>query len=515
MYSWKPPKGTKVVFGFEEFRPGTVEGFCKLFGLRYKQYVLQTRRLDDPRWPAMITEVDRLRSRSMLQWRACWLEEPPHRASDPNAWFELVPAARQFRSADRMREGDHFACSGAGYVCSSKFGACVQDNRWTGLDFLPLVPRRGLGSTAWRQAYATQPLSRGVHHPMMDPQLLERRDQIEDCDPDLTRVGNGTVWAKHIRDDVEILDEVVKALLFVARTHHFRIAGARRIVREHLPSSDFAYSGWPRVRVPGELGGGRTRSITCNALVRLTLIEAGLMTAPRFRPIQTVAASDLEPWVEVLDRRPHPLPPPSFTPEEAQSERVRRNGILAAKSGSSVPVSRSTLTSPQEAIEALQKLAALSSGWLPARIDPDLAPALRGHWFSQTPIAWQLLAPHLPARTVARSNEQDSAACGDAPTFQFQMCVPHRNEWTLGDRHEEPDEAPSKRDIVIGETDFGDWFSTRPTDPFMPDDARVTWWDHETLSPVDEWPSVVAFVCYIVGLLEQGGQLTGNQTQPE
>lgn len=64
-------------------------------------------------------------------------------------------------------------------------------------------------------------------------------------------------------------------------------------------------------------------------------------------------------------------------------------------------------------------------------------------------------------------------------------------------------EHPSPDHIVFAQTGYGDWFAIRSTDPAMPADSQVTWWDHETFAPRDQWPSVAFFLAYLIEMSDR------------
>lgn len=509
MPTWRPPKGTKVVFRFERLKPGAAERFCELFGLRYKEYGFYERNIDDPRWPAMIAEVDRLRAASQLSWSSCWLVEPKPKATDPHSWFQMCAPAREYRSDDKARPNEHFADSDWGKVVSPGLWRFIGEQGWTGLESMPIVTGQSHAPTTWREVYATQPLSRGLDHPLADVRHLEHVIRLTRGDHDVNRVGEDTVRTKDIRTDVAIDHDLTNALLFVCWDKFFRIEGTTRFVREYLPKADFAYNAWAPHEEASQSGPGRPRGLCCNAAVRRALIDAGFMRPTHFGTHPTVAEADVEPWVEILDRRPFPMPPPRYTRDEARAELARRNEALRGTDVASVRAGARAGARFGTVKQARSFLEAFASRWIPASNDEGFEKILRAKSFERLPEAWRELVGLIPTEVDAPSPAQGSCD----PWFQFRMRVPVRNTTTSPERQEDPDESPSRKDIVIGETPFGDWFSIRTSDPALPRDARVTWWDHETLLPVDEWPSVLAFISHLVDLIETMAVSEGRHDQ--
>lgn len=103
------------------------------------------------------------------------------------------------------------------------------------------------------------------------------------------------------------------------------------------------------------------------------------------------------------------------------------------------------------------------------------------------PKAWRMLLPLIP----------ESVDELDSDGIEFECGTPHDDSWHTQNEDNDPD-GPLKGDIVIAWSPNGDWFAIRPSDPAMPEEAAVTWWDHETLHAHHEWPSICAFVAELV-----------------
>jgi hypothetical protein len=165
-----------------------------------------------------------------------------------------------------------------------------------------------------------------------------------------------------------------------------------------------------------------------------------------------------------------------------------------------------TFPSTDEAAAYIEKrLAEGTATWTPARDTDDFEAVKSARLFKRTPKSWQQLAPLLPLDVaVDGATEQDDG-------FDFALAEPEWNDWLGSDEDpEEPDEAPSTDDLVIGRTPFGDWYSFRKTDPALPADARITHWDHETTLPADQWPTVAAFAAAIIEAADRAAASTGG-----
>lgn len=276
---------------------------------------------------------------------------------------------------------------------------------------------------------------------------------------------------------------------------HFSFRYRVRYCVERLPSTDFAYADWSwrADSAPGARG-RLCRSICCNARARKVLIDAGLMRSSWLYPIQIVPAADAQAAI-LDDVIPYPLPLPVYTPEEAEVERARREKLRAAAPR---PESGLTFDSVPAAIEFLEKRAASPRrAWTPAHEHPDFAKIVKSRLFKKPPVAWQLLAPWLPFEAVLEEGEKQ---------FWFTLCAPEWNTWLIADEGD-PDDIPSKHDLVIGQTPFGDWFSIRKGDPLLPADARIREWDHETSTPRDDWASVLGFAAHLIEIADRAAKI--------
>jgi hypothetical protein len=502
MNSWTPPARTKVLFSVEPTKAPTRETWPGVEAKREELFIAlglnpvdsghTTLRIGDPRWPAILEALSG--DRTGFRFGACWFEEPEPKPQ-PDSWF-IVWGPTPFKSPARPPTSVHLAWRDGQDVASGRFRETIEAAGLTGLSWLPLEDSKPTDSSPWFEVFASEPIGRGLDHPLIDPRKYEAYMTSQKFDLS-RRWGERKAKPPYLRSDVRI----ECPLCDYFRSHlppHFRVSGPYRFVREHLPSTDFAYMGWGFERDKGPGYEGRpVRTICCNARARTVLIEAGLVRPMRFEPMLTVLTQDAN--AEVLDRTiSAPMPLPMYTLEEATAERARREALLKR--------SRRKITSYasiEEAVAALETLlAGTPAPWVPSRDDPNFVAIHKSKLYIKTPETWRRIAPLLPV-TVTGSLPTDST---DAP-FEFEMVPPAWNGW-LSDEPGDPDETPSKRDLVIGQTPYGDWFAFRKTDPLLPHDARIVHWDHETASIASEWPSVAAFVSEIVDVISSPGMST-------
>jgi len=120
--------------------------------------------------------------------------------------------------------------------------------------------------------------------------------------------------------------------------------------------------------------------------------------------------------------------------------------------------------------------------------------------WKKTPNAWQRVAPLLPLEFEFHDRANDEL-------IGFALSEPCWNDW-LSDEGDDrdSDERPSRGDLVIARTMWGDWYCVRKSDPLLPQDARVVHWDHETLSICEEWPNIAAFISAVIDWCDRAKQ---------
>lgn len=449
--------------------------------------------LTDKRWPALLNALVTASAERNVEVWICDVIEPPPTADCSDAWFDVAnfDFAPPFKRASAMRPNVHLAQRDSTHVVSEKFIEAVIHNGLSGLEYLSLEDEPNPAPLAWFQVFASNPIGRGLDHPLLDRAAFERTSRELAAAPWLCN-GWTHVWdTSHMKQGAEIGDERLAHLQRIVG-NCFRILGNPRFVREQLPSTDFAYWWSSATHQDCRPGRGRFRDLCCNARVRAALIADGVATPRAFRAMRLVDEHEAD--AEILDRRPLPLPPPTFTPEEAAAERARREAIkLSAPAADTSLRFASWLEAEQYLTMRLNDGTATWTPMSAGRVKEALAnPAARA-----CPKAWRMLLPLIP----------ESVDDPDSGGIEFECGTPRDDMWHEQNEENDPD-SPLKGDIAIAWSPDGDWFAIRPSDPAMPEEARVTWWDHETLRAHQEWPSVCAFVAELVETADRSGRDT-------
>jgi len=437
--------------------------------------------LDDARLPPLMDALEAAGSQG-IELASCFLTEPPPPRS-ADRWYLMKPCARRFFSPSGMRPSQHFATlHEARLLASETLIRVVEEANLTGLDWLPLPDMPDRDPLTWYQVFGTHFLGRGLDHPMFNRARRDTEYATDSLTSPMRCIGEPLVSHSNVRPDVRLAPAHLERLRGLSSESAFRVEGTQRLIREFLPPADFAYRGDSYGIETKRPEFGRRRDLYCCHRARESLLNARVMRPSDFIPIPVV--SECEADVEVLDRRPLPLPPPTFTPEEAAAERARREAI---KLSAPAPRASLRLASWLEAEQYLtMRLNDGTATWEP--MSPESAKeALADPAARACPKAWRMLLPLIPESV----DEQNSDG------IEFECGIPHDDMHHEQNEESDPD-GPLKGDIVIAWSPNGDWFAIRPSDPAMPEEAGVTWWDHETLRAHHEWPSICAFVAKLI-----------------
>lgn len=357
----------------------------------------------------------------------------------------------------------------------------------------------------WYQVYADHPIGRGLDHPLLDPTKI-RMEESQVGKPGLRNaIHPARRWGhevasrmdKNLREGIQWQPEIIGRMLR-ACPGYFRVAGPHRFVREFLPRTDFAYNSWGFN--PPEVGESRFNfGLLCNARARKVLVDAGVVKPSLFESVATVP--EAEAGSAILDREiRYPLPLPDFTSEEHAKEEARRLQLVSKR----LPGPKATTFKSQAQARKALKDRVASGQWTPASETKEFQKILNAKSYRKSPKAWRVLAPLLPLSITSRTENGEHG-------IEWEMRAPHWNRWMGFDEEADPEDAPSRKDLILGETPYGDWYSIRATDPGMPDDAAVTHWDHETTCKHDAWSSVLEFVAMLV---EELDRIAGMDERP-
>ncbi|HEX2839214.1 MAG TPA: hypothetical protein VHN77_13945 [Phycisphaerales bacterium] len=511
MRAWCPHPNSKLVFEFAPLRGPYHPGICPpgaltvaqwdetksalygTIGLDVKDsYRNESIRLSDSRTHKLIELIQSTRDHPQFRLQAAWIEEPAVLAPPATQlWYELSTGPTGLKSFQRRPGNAHFiwkeeSAGAFSTLASREFRQVVMDAGLTGLRWLPITDAAG----EWWEVFAELPLGRGLDHPMLDSasadeSWMRKHGSIHH------RRGIELAWLLELRSGVKVDDPLVNALIQMSPPH-FRLQGPKRFVSEYMPPCDFAFSSWSSGQDTGPgTAGRRFRTISCNQRARDVLVGAGVMKPGRLEPMMIVPGS--QAGTVILDEAVQwPLPLPLYTVNEMANELLRRTPTSHLGSRRPQP----QFTSTREAADYLERrLADGTASWVAAGSGEKFGAIASAPLFLQSPESWQQLARLLP-QTMEFVNDNSRGS------FEFDMAIPEWNTWLDAETERDPEDAPGADDLVIATTQYGNWYSVRRSDPLMPLDGRVTYWDHETLSVSDEWPTVAAFAAHLVSFCD-------------
>jgi len=484
---YETPKGTVVYFKVEDGDPALVKK------LKLSEDTLEGNelKLSDRRWPAILEAV----ANQSITLHVFWFREPPPVTS---TWYELEPRS-EFKSPARPPKNTSLAYQSQGgrMIASERFMAAVKDNGLTGATFLLLDAPTPTGVERWYEVFAMQPLGRGIDHPLLDSKSYDR-----ECHRDMSRetlaklrYGEQRFHRALFRQGVSFADPVFRALINHPCSAKSQLFGAdspdcASFATECAPAVDFAYTGWP-MNEPDDAGLlPRRRSLACTHRAREALIAAGVMTPREFTPYVMLSADTATGTV--CDRAyPATLPLPAYTADEARLEHARRTAAHVDKPAAAEPRAPKTVN----AMISLLQASAKQHGWKPMGATRAFGTLQQSELFAMAPANWAELFAHVPADVSDESDESPVPSC--------EVVQPAWNTWMVDDQDRSATTSPSRSDLVLAESGYGDWFSVRIPKDKPPRDAKVTHWDHETLIAVHTWPTVIAFAFDLMLSAEQ------------
>lgn len=356
-----------------------------------------------------------------------------------------------------------------------------------GLSFLPVDGPEA--SASWFTVFANEPLGRGIDHVLSTGSPDWRDQHGKERKRYWRRYAEGRLAARDIAPKALAAAGIVRDVFEFCRSDTCcGIVFPVRFAKEFIPASaDFAYFGWSVNEDVVHPLHGRRRAIYCSQRARDILVQAELLTPRQFetREIVATAVAATAPLDLIVNK---PLPPPSFLPSEfetarslAQHDRTRESAVPDLS----------------EALAALSRLVTgtpLLAKWGLTMASRNLGSESR--YAQHLPESWKQALSVLPSSFPAGVFDQRAPLDPTVTRFlPFDLVRPESNTWLMrSEEIDDPELRPSHNDIVVARTPGGDWYSFRLGDPALPRDARITLWDHETMQPHFQWPSVAAFV---------------------
>ncbi|GJQ29541.1 MAG: hypothetical protein HBSAPP03_14250 [Phycisphaerae bacterium] len=418
-------------------------------------------------WPArkLVAAADELDRRlADLKCTTKWIMFEGPAAENEMSWYDIQTRGAEPDMAIHMRTGIHVGFvtmhdyrQHSAHVVSQEFVDTVRKHQFCGLEFLPIPPENGTRQDGWWEVFATHPLGRGIDHPVLDSARVDRY---------VRSLGRTAMHARRGKDESGMHGDLVDMARlgdpWIARqltSRRFVIKSSTRYIREELPARvDFAYKHLslgmnPRERL-------LFRDIVCSRRAKERLVAAGMLR-----------------------------------PEDVDTERVRRQKLIDALPPR-VVMSAAKRTSRRQVLSRLRALWEHPCGrWGASGPIGTRSPVGKAIAASKkVPGAWKEIAPQLPLII-----EDPESATMDL----WRAAKPDVSGWVFdrSARGDDPD-TPTRHDIEIGSTIFGDWYGVRTTDRAMPANAKVRLWDHETGSIKRAWESVEQFALFLIEFMD-------------
>jgi len=194
-------------------------------------------------WPRLAELVQRLQAdvaAGLIELGSGHLTERIATETAECEWFILKPVADAHRADAMLRGFDVAGRYGGCPIVSERFREIVRAAGLVGVDFLWVTDESRFRAMQWYKAFATQPLGRGLDHPWFDPSALKGAGSFQWTDPE-HRTGAWLFSNDQFKRGAGWGDPVKDALLKLFSPKALTVYTFRRVLRDNLPATDFAY----------------------------------------------------------------------------------------------------------------------------------------------------------------------------------------------------------------------------------------------------------------------------------
>ena len=370
-----------------------------------------------------------------------------------------------------------------------KFVTFLEKNGVTGLDTLSCPDTGKYAAPQWWVPVPTSFVGRGVDHPWFDPTTRgqfkeEGYLEVQPTDPKW-KIGvrkSALAQSRPIHTGLTALDALFEALREFEPNYRITLSTPHRLLRAHLPETDFAYL---RVAAPFEREAQRLDSVRlcCSATMRETLVNERLALPTDFVGLEVVDGPGDSP---VFDDQP---PPPYAwdVKERARREEAveRMREKLAKKPKPERPVTPLPISKLVPKIKRVVKRQTGEKAAKGATVEQlDAVEAKIGR---KLPTRWRELLTAINGFDIDNSDALDGTAELRISDTEHLADVNEGNH--------EMAELLELRDshIGVGDNDLGDPIFLAAGDGDG-DDCPVIHVDHETSEIVMTWPAIGLFL---------------------
>lgn len=433
--------------------------------------------LDSPKLPALVARLAELKQADLVKpVRGTVKIKLVDTPEEPCEWFELFPQdkthhignfdAKADCTADKAFPGVHVTAQ----CVDEKFKALVEENGFTGLEFLWLQDEGKYAAPQWYLVTAQNPIGRGIDHEFFDEAKYIENNYIKPSGP-AARIGVAYFDREQLKSPAPFPNPVQNELMALfptnERSNGLRFNTYRQFLKKFLPDTDFAYS-W---------NGGLFRSICFNRKVRDALVSASLVSSDECEPVKIW--QECPPEAQMLDGI-SPIFPRGrwyFSDEEYIQNKQDAEKAWEFHLANPKPKRSSNM---QVALELL-KMARNIISPRPSTADVDTAARQLGDRFPQK---WQ---------EVLRLTDAFEMDLGDSfyiePANNLDEYTKTIQESWFADKADSPNKF-----LHITSGGNGDFHSLDLSTCTPDGDCRVLQFSHETLQPEREWDSIAEFV---------------------
>jgi hypothetical protein len=188
---------------------------------------------------------------------------------------------------------------------SERFKALVENEGFTGLNFLWIKDIGKYEAKQWYTPVALSPIGKGIDHPWFDTSTLIGSDSWQPLNEPF-RTGVYHFNNKQIKNEIKIENEITRKIIDLFEKVELTIVSTRKYLKQFLPNSDFAFY-WNQEDVIKNGITRKQRGLCINNRVKKRLLEKRILTSSEFQPLHIVENFDN---IEILDSSgeyPEPL----------------------------------------------------------------------------------------------------------------------------------------------------------------------------------------------------------------
>jgi hypothetical protein len=221
----------------------------------------------------------------------------------PIEWYELNPDNSIFDfitptkinkidiekiKADKIPQDIHLGTGGFYNIhCDEIFKQFCIDNNFSGVDFIWMIDQSKFEANQWFVPVIEKPIGRGIDHPWFNHKTLKGSDSWQPINP-MWRTGVFHFSTNQFKKNISFNENQKKIYsLFKKSKNTLTVISNRRVLRNELPNTDFAYN-WKSEDFIRDNIARKQRGICINRKTRNLLLENGFVTIDEVSPIEVI-----------------------------------------------------------------------------------------------------------------------------------------------------------------------------------------------------------------------------------